>query len=678
MGKVGNNFNYEEFKEKQNKARSEASASARDIGDIPPIVDIKRREKCQDSFRLFCETYFKEAFCLEWSKDHLKVIDRMEKCVKDGGLFTLAMSRGSGKSSLCKALCIYSLLYGYRNCVFLIAASEKKAQYLVKDIKFYLSKNPVLAEDFPEVCYPIQKLGGIVLRTKGQTYKGENTEIEWTQKELVLPTIDGSISSGACIIISGITGDIRGYSKTMPDQSIIRPDLFILDDPQTDESAKSVSQVEDRLGLIYGAICGLAGSAPDTPPISGVIPCTVICKDDVADQLLNTNDNPEFQGEKLKMVYKFPENDHLWSKYKEVYLEGYRQNKGLAPATEFYIANKEELEKGSEVAWEQKYDFGEASALQHAMNLMYRNEKAFFSEYQNEPLVEGADAIDRLTVDDIILRKSGINQREVPAMATHLTMAIDVGADKLHYTILALGERFAGTVIDYGVYPEGTKKLRDDGGTVEASIMKGLMYLDQTVVRQRFNGKDGGYKVGRCLIDTRYKGDVVAKFIETNGTTLYMQSMGQGYDANKVPISQMSRKKGRTIGHNWYIERVKGQERVSIDTNRWKSESHKRFMTPLGEPGAITVWGNNQRNHYEWAVAVAKSETPVRQQGKRSGIVMDIWKHNPGRENHWFDTYVYALVAGSVLGLRDEYEFVEKKKKRKRVSFAEKYKERHG
>jgi type II secretory pathway predicted ATPase ExeA len=51
---------------------------------------------------LFCETYFAAAFHRAWSDDHLRVIGRIEKAVRDGSLFALAMSRGSGKTTLAR------------------------------------------------------------------------------------------------------------------------------------------------------------------------------------------------------------------------------------------------------------------------------------------------------------------------------------------------------------------------------------------------------------------------------------------------------------------------------------------------------------------------------------------------------------------------------------------------
>ena len=71
--------------------------AGRDIGELPEVVNPERKKRCRTNFRMFCEEYFPETFSLEWSPDHLKAIHKIETAVLKGGLFALAMPRGSGK-----------------------------------------------------------------------------------------------------------------------------------------------------------------------------------------------------------------------------------------------------------------------------------------------------------------------------------------------------------------------------------------------------------------------------------------------------------------------------------------------------------------------------------------------------------------------------------------------------
>jgi len=149
---------YEEHKARQAERNADAVRTAQDIGEIPPVDDLERKGKAEGSFRVFCETYFAEVFYLPWSDDHLRVIGKIEKAVRTGGLFGMAMPRGSGKTVLCETAVLWSALIGATPFVTLIAASAERARDLLENIKIWLETNPLLHADFPEVTYPIRCL----------------------------------------------------------------------------------------------------------------------------------------------------------------------------------------------------------------------------------------------------------------------------------------------------------------------------------------------------------------------------------------------------------------------------------------------------------------------------------------------------------------------------------------
>ncbi|MFO7858794.1 MAG: LAGLIDADG family homing endonuclease, partial [Ectothiorhodospiraceae bacterium] len=91
-------LSYDQQKARQAERNAEAVRAAQDIGEIPAVVDPDRKAEAESSFRKFCETYFPEVFYLPWSDDHLRVIDKIERAVRTGGLFAMAMPRGSGKA----------------------------------------------------------------------------------------------------------------------------------------------------------------------------------------------------------------------------------------------------------------------------------------------------------------------------------------------------------------------------------------------------------------------------------------------------------------------------------------------------------------------------------------------------------------------------------------------------
>jgi hypothetical protein len=64
----------------------------------------------------------------------------------------------------------------------LIAASDKLAKRILRDIKRTFATNPLLLEDFPEVCYPLRRLGNINNRAAGQTLTGSLTVFSYNDQ----------------------------------------------------------------------------------------------------------------------------------------------------------------------------------------------------------------------------------------------------------------------------------------------------------------------------------------------------------------------------------------------------------------------------------------------------------------------------------------------------------------
>jgi hypothetical protein len=655
---------YEAMKEAARARNAALSAAGRDIGELPEVVDPERREQCRTSFRGFCDAYFPLTFHLEWSDDHLRVIAKIEQAVLHGGLFAMAMPRGSGKSSLAECACLWAMLYGHRDFVTLIGSDEGHALGMLDSIKTELESNDLLLEDFPAVCYPIHSLEGIANRCSGQLYKGDRTQIGWTANEIVLPTIAGSEASGAIIRVAGITGRIRGMKFKRPDGQTVRPSLVILDDPQTDESARSLSQCANRERILAGAVLGLAGPGKK---ISGIMPCTVIRPGDMADRILDREKHPEWNGERTKMVYAFPENEKLWEKYAEIRAESLRQHGDLSDATAFYVAHREEMDEGSDVAWSARFNHDEASALQHAMNLKLQDEAAFWAEYQNEPLPEDLGEDEQLTVDEIAQKLNGHKRGEIPIGCNHLTMFIDVQGKLLFWAVCAWESDFTGYLVDYGAFPDQGRRyytLRDAsptllevkaGAGLEGSIYAGLEALTGKLLAREWQRDDGAMlKVGRCLIDANWgtSTDVVYQFCRQSAhAAVLFPSHGRYVGASSTPFAEYKKKRGDRVGHNWRIPNVRGKRairHVLYDTNYWKSFIHARLAVPMGDQGCLSLYGRDPVAHQLFAEHLT-AEYRVKTEGR--GRVVDEWKLRPdAHDNHWLDGIVGCAVAASIEG----------------------------
>ena len=655
---------YEDRRNAERDRQAEQSLAGRDIGPLPEVVNPDRKAACERNFQLFCESYFPETYSLAWSPDHLKVIEKIETAVLRGGLFALVLPRGSGKTTITESAALWSMLYGHREFVVLIGATESAALELLDSLKTELEVNERLAEDFPEVCYPVAQLEGIANRCAGQLYKGERTRITWTSNEIVLPTVEGSRASGIIVRVAGITGRIRGMKFKRSDGRNVRPSLVVIDDPQTSESAGSLEQTRKRVRVLAGDILGLAGPGQK---ISGIMPCTIIRPGDMADIILNRNTHPDWNGEKTRMVYRFPTNMKLWEEYAEIRAEALRTEGNFQKATEFYLANREAMDAGAEVSWEARFNHDEVSALQHAMNLKFQDEAAFMSEYQNDPLPDDTADDSLLSVDEICAKINGLARRRVPLKCDRLTMFVDIQKALLFYVVIAWAEDFTGAVIDYGSWPDQHRheySLADANPSIqtlfpkagfEGALYAALSALTDECLGREWEREDGAVlKIERALVDANWgqSTDVVYQFCrQSSHAGVILPSHGRYVGASSKPMTEYRKQQGDRLGFNWMIPNVAGKRairHVIYDTNYWKSFIHARLAVPVGDKGSLTLYGRIPGAHQLFAEHLT-AEYRVKTQGR--GRTVDEWKLKPqSHDNHFLDCVAGCAVCGSMLG----------------------------
>ncbi len=672
---------YAKIKERARERNAEASAAGRDIGELPAVVNPRRRKKCERNYQLFAETYFPNSFTLAWSEDHLRGMKKIEGAVLEGSLFAYAMPRGSGKTTLAETAAIFAQCYGHRRFVALLGSDAKSAEAMLDSIKTEYEVNDLLFEDFPEICYPIRCLEGIVNRCAGQTYKNERTHITWTAREVVLPTIEGSKASGAVLRVAGLLGRIRGMKYKTADGHTLRPDLVIPDDPQTDQSANSVSQCERRERILAGAVLGLAGPKKK---IAGIMPCTVIREGDMVDRILDPKLHPEWNGERCKLLCSFPKRMDLWDQYRDVLEDGMRAGEGMEKATAFYTSRQAEMDDGAKAGWPARFNPDEASAIQHAMNLYFRDEFSFFAEYQNEPKKLLVDELPELTAAQIAEKVSKVPKGIVPIWATRLVAGYDVQTSALYFAVVALADDFTGTVIDYDTWPKQPRRyfsLRDlketfasrcKATTVVGQIREALDASTEDLLAREWKREDNAtFRIEKCAIDSNFETDAVYEFCRrSKHPQIVIPSNGSYYGPNVQAIGDRKKKAGERLGLNWYIPVASGNRvvrKVVFDSNFWKSFVHARLRVPSTDRGSLTFFGNSPQLHRMVSEHLT-AEYRAKATGKRE---IDEWKPRPGKpDNHFFDAINNAMVAGSIQGAKLAELAGEIKTRRPQVSFA--------
>ena len=642
------------------------SAEVREVGPLPPVTHPKLRKKAETDPEYFLLRYFPNRFYLGFGAPHRKAIQAIEDCITAGGLHAMAMMRGGGKTAITEPMILRALLYGRRRYAVFIGATDSLASQGVKRMKWELESNDQLLADFPEACFPIRKLDRVPQRIKGQTLDGLATNMELPDGHIVLPTVKGSKCSGSVVQAFGITGAIRGLQRLAPDGTPIRPDIVLLDDCQTRESATSPTQTERRERIILDEVMGLAGP---TTKMAAVFLCTPVVENDLTERFINRELHPEWGGVRTQMVEAMPANMTLWDQYSEARRAGMREGDKGAAGNDFYQHRQVEMDTGCVLAWPDRMKTGDLSAVQTAMNLRIDNPVGFASEYQCQPLKPasaiGAKLNHPATISE---RLSGVAREQVPPDCTRLTAFVDVHGEILYYTVVGWTERFGGSVVDYGTFPKQNRTvfLQSDprpsmsdvfaGQTDEQRVNSGLSVLVPQIMGRPYVRAGGGseMRVERCLIDAGWKPSPVFGYCAASpfAPSLFpSKGVGRSETSAGVGRWKVRSDQGEKGGHHWRLtpSQVGRGRQVQYDPDAWKTFVHGALAVPIGNGTALTLFGTAATDHDLFVEHLAAEGSAIK---PHRGEVFDKWSVLPDRvDNHWLDCVVGCAVAASVQGL---------------------------
>lgn len=440
-------------------------------------------------------------------------------------------------------------------------------------------------------------------------------------------------SNGAAIESEGLTGAIRGKTRSTKTGEQLRPDFIIIDDPQTRESAESEAQCKQRERIITGDILGLAGP---TRRIAAVMPCTVIRDGDLASRFLDRKNYPEWQGRLTPMVVEWPEaQETLWVEYANI-----RQEHGAAAATSYYRRNRRAMDKGAVLSWKQRIEKGDLSAVQTMQNILLRTREQFWAEYQNAPRSEEISAY-TLTPENIMAttehdRRPG----EVPEWASAVTIATDINPSYALTTVVrahAMNTRSA--VLWYGKHK---LSVASDAPDVQraAIIAQALQAHGREMAAMPFGGSvdiwgiDGGGSPQNTVID----------FAAASGRSTGLRAVcmfGRAWKyvkAKKTDIEYL---------HS-YLRHKDGRQWLIWNADHFREAAQKAWHGAQGAAGSVSL---PQGKHQDFAEQICRE----RLAGKAP--INEIWAYDwrtaPG-EHDYGDCMAMTEALAAVLGIHGE------------------------
>lgn len=673
--------------EKDRRRKEKKRRSERQVF-IPPVKDWDRRNSCENDHIKFLKTYFPDLFYLPFSDNQVNIADELAGRIRFGGLKALAAERGGGKSTITKCLIVWGICYGHKKFPVLIGANGPFAEAMLDDIKSFFEFNDTLCEDFPEICIPVRALDGANQRAGSQTANGERTRLQWSGREIVFPYIkdkygNPSPSSGTIVTTRGLDAAIRGIQKAGR-----RPDVGVIDDAETEESARSVTEIRKRKETIINAILGLGGPGKLFPVfLLGTIQ-RLGC---VTEQLTDPKLNPAWGGSRHKKLLKEPDNTEMWARY--IQMRKIDQQNGDPhgrKAQQYYLDNREKMDAGAVVSNMHNYitepaedgQPAEVSALQSCYNIIADKGQGYFdTECQNTPPDTTADGLG-IELVHVQRKLNGIPRGVVPKGCTLITCAVDIRRREFHWSAVAWKAGAVGFIIDYGFgeiqSPNGRLIDKAEKLAQEKAIVKSLLEFKHNIIDRGWEIEGSGPSTGSgqgemrkidiAFVDAGYMPDAVHSFCRTTaGRFKPVRGFGTNQFAGKTYRKPSKQK--LPSGEHWHAE-FRPQTRqayYALDVDWAKVKVHEGFLIRADQNGALSLWGDDPIEHSNFAdhILAERYESEfVEGKGSKEG-----WKQLHGR-NHWLDTAGYNVIAAemrgvSVMRVKRQASSVKRKPKRK-------------
>lgn len=670
------NSDYEAHKRRARERQAGLVRAGQDIGPIPPCKNPARRAACAKNLQLYAETYFAERFPLAWSQDHLDVWRELQRVVGAGGLQAIALQRGGGKTTQLDTAISWAINYGYHSYAVLATATAKLSPRRISVQKVAYLVNDLLAEDFPEICFPIRAMGNRANKCAGMLSEGRNlwpasNESQWSTKRIILPTVPGSPASGAIMEASGLLEALRGLNYPRADGTIARPTLILLDDPQTDRSARSPLQCQTRAEALSKGILYLG---PPDRKISALAAVTVIEPGDMADQILDRAKNGSWHGIRCPALRSFPSDLQLWDQYADIFRgELSAGSADFAQSRKFYRAHRKALDAGADPAWPARKEDC-LSATEFLMRRFIQDRRAFMSEFQQEPErdEDTTAAADQLTADQLCARVGTSDRGEVPPAVQRITWFVDVHKEILYWVVCGWEPGFTGHVLDYGTWPKQdgtyfdhrhlrhkiTKSAAITATTREGQTQQALSAFFAEFAARDWRRADGlELRPDLGLVDAN-DGEVTdaiyaaCRAAQKTAGLRVMPSHGQSFGPAKCPISRWDRTnlKEAVVGDEWLLpapKKCRIIRHVVFDANRRKAFLWRRLCTPIGDPGAMVFFHAEPQRHRLLAEHIA-SEKGTRVTGPHGELI--VYQLSPGQPNHWLDCLSGCATAESICG----------------------------
>ena len=303
---------------------------------------------------------------------------------------------------------IHQIVFRHRRYIVLFSETTDTAGDFITWGRYQLKLNEKLRDDFGELLYV--QASRNELDNKYEFITTSNIKVE----------------------AKGLGTQVRGLRH-----GSTRPDLFILDDIESDESTSTAEQIAKAKAWFNDSMLPALAKGGMVLYLG-----TILCYGSLLHYVLE--ERRDFESRRFAAVESFATNSDLWDEWRTIYRkdEPGAQDK----AREFYEVNREAMDEGTSILWPGYFSYYELILIREESGV-----KSFNQEYQNNPTDEERQIFKPEYFDEFYF-----DDEDLASIDTANFGAVDIamGKEKGDYSVIVSGalNNETGTLYVYDAY----------------------------------------------------------------------------------------------------------------------------------------------------------------------------------------------------------------------------------
>ena len=247
-----------------------------------------------------------------------------------------------------------------------------------------------------------------------------------------------------------------------------------------------------------------------------------------------------------------------------------------------------------------------------------------------------------------------------------LMVGTDINHCGLHWAAVGFDNDLSAYIPAYGVWPGGGRDIVGRNASdleIDRAVFEALTAVGQRIVDSVWMRGDTPAKVDAWVIDGGYRHKTVQRFAQ-QAKLPFPVVVARGYDSTKYRVN-----KSTLVGaprEACHMVKSSLGRFIAFDQDQWLEVSQRAWLSSVGAPGSLSVYGKDPHEHKEFATQICNERLADKVRGQTGMLYR--WKvsgmHDFG--DAVYNAYVGAAYSGlTTSGERRQTQRAPKRRRKK-------------